>query len=274
MKYLLILLILSSHTLRGQELYPKNSKIPVANILCWYKLTFVADSINRVEKTEYMRLYCANNFSRFISDGAYRFDSLVTIADAQGVGAINEDFDNKLVQIVTNHRTRFNFDIYKSQSNIIYYERLLTSLFFYQERLPANWVISPSKMEINGYACQLATTAYAGRKYEAWFTRAIPLAEGPYKFSGLPGLIIKVYDTRKQYQFELSKLDHLKVGMPIILPNRLAKQTTKQQLSKAKQDMKLNLPNIIASATQGLTDDAKRTIRDKSKRDNNAIELR
>lgn len=37
--------------------------------------------------------------------------------------------------------------------------------------------------------------------WEAWFTTEIPLPYGPYKFHGLPGLILEVYDTKNNFIF-------------------------------------------------------------------------
>ncbi|MDR2126438.1 MAG: GLPGLI family protein, partial [Prevotellaceae bacterium] len=39
-----------------------------------------------------------------------------------------------------------------------------------------------------------------------WFTNEIPVKEGPWKFNGLPGLIVKVYDTQEHYDFELTSV--------------------------------------------------------------------
>ncbi|MFY1045776.1 GLPGLI family protein [Chryseobacterium sp. GP-SGM7] len=43
--------------------------------------------------------------------------------------------------------------------------------------------------------------------YNAWFTNEIPISEGPYKFSGLPGLIVKIEDTKKQHIWELKGIE-------------------------------------------------------------------
>jgi GLPGLI family protein len=74
----------------------------------------------------------------------------------------------------------------------------------YSEPVPKqNWKITNETKEIAGYKCQKATCTFRGRHYIAWFTREIPVKEGPWKFNGLPGLIVKIYDTHEHYDFEL-----------------------------------------------------------------------
>ena len=50
---------------------------------------------------------------------------------------------------------------------------------------------------------------FRGRKWTAWFTQNIPIPEGPYKFSGLPGLIVEIYDSQNHYHYELTKVTKL-----------------------------------------------------------------
>lgn len=65
------------------------------------------------------------------------------------------------------------------------------------------WTILNDKAKIGAYNTQKATTEFGGRKWTAWFTPDIPLQDGPYKFNGLPGLIVKVEDADKNYSWEL-----------------------------------------------------------------------
>jgi len=73
----------------------------------------------------------------------------------------------------------------------------------YDDESKMNWNISAEKAKIGSYNTQKATTEFGGRQWEAWFTSDIPLQDGPYKFHGLPGLIVKVEDTGKNYSWEL-----------------------------------------------------------------------
>lgn len=82
-------------------------------------------------------------------------------------------------------------------------ERMLNSVFGYNEEPKFNWKISNDKQKIGEYEAQKATTEFGGRQWTAWFTEAIPFPDGPYKFSGLPGLIVKIEDADKNYSWEL-----------------------------------------------------------------------
>ena len=73
----------------------------------------------------------------------------------------------------------------------------------YNEDLKFNWKIEPKKEKIGEYNTQKATTEFGGRKWTAWFSTDIPLQDGPYKFHGLPGLIVKITDDGNNYSWEL-----------------------------------------------------------------------
>ena len=73
----------------------------------------------------------------------------------------------------------------------------------YTEPAPKQkWTLTNETQTIIGYKCQKATCRFRGRDFEAWFTTDIPVKCGPWKFGGLPGLILKVYDKDRLYTFE------------------------------------------------------------------------
>lgn len=83
-------------------------------------------------------------------------------------------------------------------------EDLANKNYAYKEpNVPLVWRMSEDSKEISGYKVQKAATSFAGREYIAWFSTDIPIADGPYVFHGLPGLIVELYDTEKHFYFSL-----------------------------------------------------------------------
>ena len=69
------------------------------------------------------------------------------------------------------------------------------------------WNITNVTDTISGLYCQQAKIKYGGRDYTAWFAPEIPISDGPYVFSGLPGLIVKITDSRGWYTFQLASFE-------------------------------------------------------------------
>ena len=99
-------------------------------------------------------------------------------------------------------------------NSIMHYEELIPRDFLYSEDKISDldWNISDLIDTIFGYNCQLATLNYGGRIWKAWFTTMIPIPDGPYKFSGLPGLIIKIHDDKNQWVMDFVSIENHQVA--------------------------------------------------------------
>lgn len=86
-------------------------------------------------------------------------------------------------------------------------------LYRYEE--PAlKWELIKNKSKtILSYQCNLAkTTSDTGKVYYAWYTTSIPISEGPFRFKGLNGLILEVYNAEKSIIIkaaEIAKVNEL-----------------------------------------------------------------
>ncbi|MBB6462357.1 GLPGLI family protein [Flammeovirga kamogawensis] len=69
------------------------------------------------------------------------------------------------------------------------------------------WEVTDESKIIDNNHCIKALTTFGQYKFEAWFTPEIPIADGPYMFRGLPGLIVAVNDTQNLHKFEMISIE-------------------------------------------------------------------
>lgn len=89
-----------------------------------------------------------------------------------------------------------------TEGKMKYYDVNGVEKYWYEEEIPQiNWELTDSTKTILGYDCQMATGNLHGRKWTVWFTPDVPVMNGPWKFSGLPGLILEATDESGLYNF-------------------------------------------------------------------------
>jgi GLPGLI family protein len=176
-----------------------------------YQYTYIPDSTNTAAVKDLMFLDTANNRSLFYSRMKFSEDS-TSIAEAE----------------------KKNF--YIPNAPILYrVEKMNGKTFFLtndyglgkikvEDNRKITWKIESEKQKIGEYSAQKATTDFGGRKWTAWFTTDIPIQDGPYKFSGLPGLIVKIEDATKNHIYELIGIKNLPKEIPFPDLNSRAKE--------------------------------------------------
>jgi GLPGLI family protein len=109
----------------------------------------------------------------------------------------------------------------------------------YEENIPVqDWVIKNDTLTVAGFLCQKAMCQFRGRNYTAWFTFEIPINNGPWKFGGLPGLILKVYDNDMLYSFEVTKIDYGIKKYPIKMHDyKNYKKINREKLLKLQREI-------------------------------------
>ncbi|MBZ9632374.1 GLPGLI family protein [Salegentibacter sp. LM13S] len=192
--YFSLLLILFSTICNAQKLTDKfEYKVT-------YKLTYKLDSTNLDEsKSEYMILFAGDELSKFSSRAKTLTNPIVRKGNTAHTSR----------EAVTD----FQYIILKNRSeNKLFFTRTIARDQFYytQEMDQFEWEILPEIKKIKDFKVQKAKTSFGGRDYVAWFTFEIPISDGPYKFNGLPGLILELEDTQQHYVFEFYGLGKLR----------------------------------------------------------------
>ncbi|MCT2562516.1 GLPGLI family protein [Chryseobacterium herbae] len=166
-----------------------------------YEYSFKMDSLNKenVEK-EIMNLDITKEGSNFYSALLISRDSLFKAQFERGKASQSMIFDMRKVK-----QTKVNFRVSKDYPNLetIYHTSISASNIALKEQNKINWTIIPETKTIEGFKVQKATTTFGGRNWIAWFTNDIQIQDGPYKFCGLPGLILSVGDDKGDHIFNL-----------------------------------------------------------------------
>lgn len=200
-----------------------------------YQLTYKPDSTRTsFVNQERMVLYVGDEFSKFSSWGSHVADSL---------GRYEKDnltFNEYMAMLP---ETKFSYTIFKNvpDEQISFTQKIGSSKLLYSEpKSVLKWQLGNESKEIAGYSCKKATLQYAGRDYIAWFTTEIPISDGPYKFTGLPGLIVEVSDVDNEYVFSLEGFESLQKDFVYQLDLNKYVQTDKEEFMRAENKFKKN----------------------------------
>lgn len=131
----------------------------------------------------------------------------------------------------------------KGYDNILEIDQIENINYQVVDNIPKiNWDISHTDTKkIGKYTCKKATAEYRGSYYTAYYTREIPVSAGPYKFKGLPGLIMELksdginpkhwYATEVEFPYkgQIPINNHYIKTLPIITKKAFVEKADKKQ---------------------------------------------
>lgn len=170
------------------------------------------------EATDRMLLQVGYGLSKFTSYRTMQIDSLIRISTADQVQANPERYiGGETYSIYKNYPT----------GKFTTTDKIATDWFLVEELIPEQqWTLTEGTKEILGYKCKSAKCSFRGRDYTAYYTDEIPVADGPWKFGGLPGFIMEVHDAHNHYSFTCvginSKADRA-ITMPEVSYNKTSR---------------------------------------------------
>jgi GLPGLI family protein len=193
----------------------------------------VEDSLKHEQSTDYMVLEIGTKgISKFYSDYKRRIDSLMmdVIQNPQKVAFLQESIQNLGIQRADEREIFKNYPEGKMTTT----DMVAVSAFLYEEDLnEIQWQITSDTMTCLNYLCQKATCDFRGRHYDAWFAPDLPINDGPWKFSGLPGLILYVADSSNQYIIKAIALEN--INTPLQFAKKEYMKTNRKEVDKIKR---------------------------------------
>lgn len=118
---------------------------------------------------------------------------------------------------------------YPQKGMLTYKGKISYPLFYYQESIPTfDWDFMDADTTICGYSCQKAQMHFRGRNWIVWYATDLPYNDGPWKLSGLPGLILKAQDAKGDFLFTAYKISKTKFDKSIFTTKRYKKITPKE----------------------------------------------
>ena len=92
--------------------------------------------------------------------------------------------------------------------SLFFKEKINSDVLIVSENIPKiKWALNQEiTKEIDQFLCYKATANFRGRNYTAWYSLDFPLQYGPWKFNGLPGLIMEVYDETNRYYWGVTSI--------------------------------------------------------------------
>ena len=149
--------------------------------------------------SENQSIYFNNN------DSIKQFKYQNLIFDVKKIGELTQ------VKLSDNHYAYIKQDyFYKNytKDTLIFNEIILNKKIFVGEKVNLiDWEVKPkSDTLVLGFKCQKAIGKFRGRTYEATFSNEIAPYGGPWKFDGLPGLIMSIKSLDNYFVIEPRKI--------------------------------------------------------------------
>jgi GLPGLI family protein len=211
---------ISAGDLRGlrEDTVPKEI-IDHATIRVYYTMTHQPDPQKKGRWKAITLLQVGSRATKFMDYYSLRGDSINDTSIKQKV-----PFMQYFAALTNAHRkANFNEDIItdQRQKKLTVQQDIVPNKYQYEEEVPSfQWALLKGDTVIDGYACRKAHCDFRGRSYTAWYAPDIDMPFGPYKFSGLPGLIMQIADDEGMYSFALSGLEQVNYYDPIYIVKR------------------------------------------------------
>ena len=251
-----------------------------------YEYKFISDSTKIDDvKTEMMFLDTTKDGSKYYSYTVFNSDSIMKVdleKQLAATGSINVKSDMRKGNV------RYSVTKTYPDYKINLHRRLGMDAYNISDDRKIYWKILPEKEKIGEWNAQKAEADFAGRHWIAWFSTEIPIQDGPYKFRGLPGLIVKIEDKTGSHKMELKGIKNItgNVDINVFEVKEIAVNSKQFQKvlkeyendpTKGIKQIQMGGTSIILTGKDGtstkIAKEQEERLKARIKKDNNRIEL-
>ena len=182
----------------GRDVASKKT-IGTYNLSVTYNFSYLRDTVRKSRRVDIERLDIGKEFSRYYSALAEQEDSALCGRLVETGGKSRSSF----AFADTPQRYEDFFINYPKKGVLTCRTEIVNTDYEYTEPVSKfNWTFVDSTAEVLGYKCKMAVATFRGREWRVYYTEDVPTKYGPWKFYGLPGLILKAADSKNWFEWE------------------------------------------------------------------------
>jgi len=242
-------IVLLTYESYSQDLQP----IDTTKWLCTYNYEFLQDSTSKYSlRNDQMYLQIGSRLSKFTCFKYFLQDSALYLTQGKNLEMWTAVEEVRKSTSGVRSSTLSMYRIYKNYpgKGLMTFTAYDDKYYKVEQPMKMKWkLVTQKDTVIFGYSCQMARTSYAGRDWLAWYSPQIPLSDGPYKFNGLPGLILKVSDTKNLHCFTLNAIKKVTYDQSILKSTRNFVDITAEGYIKAKRNDLMRLYGSLQNGT-------------------------
>ncbi|WP_312305614.1 GLPGLI family protein [Chryseobacterium sp.] len=191
-----------------------------------YETRIISDTLNRQNVQQYEMILLCNAtesvyFNREAKDFYTRSDKTAGIVTTAGI-------------IPKYPKTEYS--ICKSDNTLTAFLPVGKYIFSFKEP-DLKWEVLTDTKKVQNYHCRLAkTTSDTGDVFFAWYTEDIPIPEGPFRFKGLSGTVLEVYNKSRTIEISADSIQKNNETIAPLPYSSVVKAKTKKQYLEARKN--------------------------------------
>ncbi len=198
------------------------------------------DTVLEQSYDDFFILQVGDEFSKYWGYFRFRLDSAYHALNWNLTYAKRDSFANIFCENVNQYQPPEFLCHLSSHTYKVSETYLLDSYVYEDSTARFSWMLRPDTTTVCGYVCRKAEATFRGIRWTVWYAPDIPLSLGPWKFNGLPGLVLWAYDDKGTHDVRLTAA-RKSSGTPITFQTknrfRMKRERVNAQMRKFKIEM-------------------------------------